>query len=132
MKRVLIAVMACGFALAQTKSEGTAKSGTTKAAPPKTTAVKPNLLDPSTLKARAPETFRAKFTTTKGDFIIEVTRSWSPLGADRFYNLVRSGFFTDAAFFRVLPRFVAQFGISARPDVARAWMTANIHADPVV
>ncbi len=97
----------------------------------KAAAAKPNLLDPRSLTAKAPETFRAKFTTTKGDFIIEVHRGWAPRGADRFYNLVRAGFFKDVAFFRVLSGFMAQFGISGDPAVARAWMQANIPDDPV-
>ncbi len=113
----------CGAVFAQEK-------GATKAAS-KAAAAKPNLLDPSSLKARAPETFKAKFTTTKGDIVIQVTRAWAPNGADRFYNLVRAGFFKDAAFFRVIPNFMAQFGISADPAVSRAWMQANIPDDPV-
>jgi peptidyl-prolyl cis-trans isomerase A (cyclophilin A) len=139
MKKVLIAVIVCGVAVAQTKSGSTGKSdATSKAgakaatpAAPKTAAAKPNLLDPNSMKAQAPADFRVKFTTTKGDFVIEVTRAWAPRGADRFYNLVRGGFFTDASFFRVLPRFVVQFGISARPDVAKTWSRANIADDPV-
>ena len=94
-------------------------------------AARPSLLQPATLKAQAPEVYRAKFTTTKGDFVIEVTRAWAPRGADRFYNLVKNGFYTDAAFFRVLPGFVAQMGIPARPDVARIWYSARITDDPV-
>ena len=95
------------------------------------TQAKPNLLDPSTLTAQAPETFQVKFVTTKGDFTVVVTRAWAPLGADRFYNLVRAGFFTDAAFFRVIPGFMAQFGISARPEVSAVWQPARIPDDPV-
>jgi peptidyl-prolyl cis-trans isomerase A (cyclophilin A) len=91
----------------------------------------PALLNPSALNAQAPETFTTKFSTTKGDITIQVTRSWAPRGADRFYNLVRAGFFTDAAFFRVLRGFMAQFGISAQPDVAQAWANAAILDDPV-
>lgn len=91
----------------------------------------PSLLNPSSLRAKAPETFKVKFTTTKGDVLLEVNRSWAPRGVDRFYNLVKNGFFTNAAFFRVVPRFVAQFGISARPDVAAAWENAKIADDPV-
>jgi len=83
------------------------------------------------MKEQAPATFRAKFTTTKGDFVVEVTRDWAPLGADRFYNLVKNHFFDGAAFFRVLPGFVAQFGLSPRPEVSRVWATANIKDDPV-
>ena len=97
-----------------------------KAAP-----AKPNLMDPKSLNAKAPETYKARFTTTKGDFVIEVHRAWAPRGADRFYNLVHAGFFKDVAFFRVLTGFMAQFGISGEPAVAAAWMHANIPDDPV-
>lgn len=90
-----------------------------------------SLTDPSSLKEKAPATFRAKFTTTKGDFVIEVTRAWAPLGADRFYNLVKNGFYDQASFFRVLPGFVVQFGISAKPSVAMMWHDATIKDDPV-
>jgi len=91
----------------------------------------PNLLDPSTMKETAPATYTVQVETTKGPFTIKVTRSWAPNGADHFYNLVRAGFFTDAAFFRVIPGFMAQFGISARPEVSRIWANANIQDDPV-
>jgi peptidyl-prolyl cis-trans isomerase A (cyclophilin A) len=83
------------------------------------------------MKEQAPATFRAKFTTTKGDFVVEVRRAWAPLGADRFYNLVKNHFFDGAAFFRVLPGFVAQFGLNPRPEVSRVWATAAIKDDPV-
>jgi peptidyl-prolyl cis-trans isomerase A (cyclophilin A) len=95
----------------------------------KTTA---SLLKPDSLKLQAPAVFSAKFTTTKGDFVVEVTRAWSPRGADRFYNLVKYHFFDDAAFFRIVEGFVVQFGISARPDVAHAWENARVIDDPVV
>jgi peptidyl-prolyl cis-trans isomerase A (cyclophilin A) len=91
----------------------------------------PALLHPGTLTAKAPEVFQAKFTTTKGDFVVEVTRAWAPLGADRFYNLVKHGFFTDAAFFRVVPGFIIQFGLSADPGVNKVWREANIQDDRV-
>ncbi len=90
-----------------------------------------SLLQPETLKAKAPEKFRVKFVTTKGPFVVEVTRAWAPLGADRFYNLVKHGFFTDASFFRVVPNFVVQFGLSANPQVSMAWTEARIPDDPV-
>ena len=123
MKKLLIAVLACGVAVAQTQP-GADKKQKAPAAP--------NLLNPASLRARAPATYKVKFTTTKGDVIIQVTRAWAPLGADRFYNLVRAGFYKDAAFFRVLPRFMAQFGISARPEVAEAWENAKILDDKVI
>src|SRR5258706_14954482 len=127
MKKLLIAILACGIAVAQTKTGADKKTDATKKAP-----AAPNLLNPSSMRARAPETYKVKFTTTKGDVIIQVNRGWAPLGADRFYNLVRGGFYKDAAFFRVLPRFMAQFGISARPDVADAWENARITDDRVI
>jgi peptidyl-prolyl cis-trans isomerase A (cyclophilin A) len=89
------------------------------------------LLHPAMLKAQAPAVYDVKFATTKGDFVIEITRAWAPLGADRFYNLAKHGFFTNASFFRVVPGFVVQFGISADPKISAAWETANIKDDPV-
>ena len=92
------------------------------------------LLTPSALNAKAPETFDVKFTTSAGDFVVHVTRAWAPLGADRFYNLVKHHYFDGVAFFRVLrsPRpFMAQFGLSPFPEVNKAWENASIHDDPV-
>jgi peptidyl-prolyl cis-trans isomerase A (cyclophilin A) len=89
-------------------------------------------MNPGLLKARAPDLYRVKVATTKGDFVIEVNRAWAPLGADRFYNLVRNGFFTDASFFRVVPGFIVQFGIPANPRIAAAWQNANILDDRVM
>jgi len=93
---------------------------------------RPSLLNPASLKARAPAVFKARFSTSAGDFVVEVHRDWAPLGADRFYNLVRYGYFTNAAFFRVVPGFVVQFGLSADPAVNKVWKTARIQDDPVV
>jgi peptidyl-prolyl cis-trans isomerase A (cyclophilin A) len=90
-----------------------------------------SLLNPATIKLQAPAVFDAKFTTTKGDFVVEVTRAWSPRGADRFYNLVKYHYFDGTAFFRVMQGFVAQFGISSQPDVSQAWENAKITDDPV-
>ena len=89
------------------------------------------LLDPSRAAEQAPETFRVRMHTTKGPFVVEVNRQWAPLGADRFYNLVKIGFFEDAAFFRVLEGFVVQFGIHADPAVSARWREATIRDDPV-
>ena len=90
-----------------------------------------DLTVPGKLTEKAPESFKARFETTKGSFTIEVTRALSPNGADRFYNLVRSGYFTDLAFFRVIPGFMCQFGIHGDPKVAAAWQKARIPDDPV-
>ena len=96
------------------------------AAPPK-----PSLLKPSTLVARAPAKFSVSFATTRGVFVVAVRRAWASHGADRFYNLVRNHFYDGASFFRVVPGFVVQFGISPRPAVSRAWLNATIPDDPV-
>ncbi len=88
-------------------------------------------MTPAQLNDQAPATFSARFETSKGAFTIEVTREWSPAGADRFYNLVRSGFYDGARFFRVLPGFVVQFGLPGDPELSKAWRTARIPDDPV-
>ena len=93
---------------------------------------RPTLLNPASLTAKAPGVFKAKFSTTAGDFVVEVHRDWAPVGADRFYNLVRNGYFTNAAFFRVVKGFVVQFGLSADPAVNKVWADAKIQDDPVV
>jgi cyclophilin family peptidyl-prolyl cis-trans isomerase len=90
------------------------------------------LLRPALLTAKAPATYQVKFTTTKGNFVLSVTRAWAPLGADRFYNLVRHHFYDNTSFFRVLKGFVVQWGISAYPPVSAAWSHAPIKDDPVV
>jgi peptidyl-prolyl cis-trans isomerase A (cyclophilin A) len=90
-----------------------------------------SLLEPESLKLQAPAVFDAKFTTSKGDFVVEVTRAWAPRGADRFYNLVKYHFYDGAAFFRVLEGFVVQFGINARPEVSHVWENAKIPDDQV-
>jgi peptidyl-prolyl cis-trans isomerase A (cyclophilin A) len=78
-----------------------------------------------------PEVYRVKFETTKGDFIIEVTREWAPRGADHFFDLVQNGFYDGARFFRVVRRFVAQFGINGDPSIQRLWSQMRIRDDPV-
>ncbi len=92
----------------------------------------PMLLTPDALAATAPDIFQARFETSKGDFVIEVHRDWSPNGADRFYNLVSNGFYDDVRFFRVIEGFMAQFGIHGNPEVAAAWRGAQIPDDPVM
>ncbi len=88
-------------------------------------------VDPSLATERAPDVFRASFTTTRGTFVVEVHRDWAPNGADRFYNLVKLGFYDDTRFFRVIDGFMAQFGISGDPAITSRWRTANIKDDPV-
>jgi peptidyl-prolyl cis-trans isomerase A (cyclophilin A) len=88
-------------------------------------------LDPALATAKAPDVFRARFATSKGDFVIEVHRSWAPNGADRFFNLVKMGFFDDTRFFRVIERFMVQYGIPGDPQVSAKWRDAHIPDDPV-
>jgi peptidyl-prolyl cis-trans isomerase A (cyclophilin A) len=90
------------------------------------------LLKPALLKEKAPDTFQVKFETTRGDFTMDVTRAWAPLGVDRFYNLVRHHFYDNMVIFRAVQGFVVQFGISSYPPVNAAWLTATIKDDPVL
>ena len=106
-----------------------ASPGAPKAVPKASTG--PNLLNPATMNATAPAEYNVKFVTTKGEVLIHVTRAMAPNGADRFYNLVRAGFYDNASFFRVLSGFMAQVGISPRPDVSKIWENRNIPDDPV-
>ena len=94
-------------------------------------AAKKRLLNPSLLGEKAPEIFRAKFTTSKGDFVIEVTRGWAPNGADRFYNLVKNGYYNDCRFFRVIDNFMVQFGINGDPSLNQVWYQARFKDDLV-
>ncbi len=89
------------------------------------------LMNPAQLNETAPDKFQVKFDTSKGEFIVEVTRAWAPNGADRFYNLVKNGFYDNCKFFRVIEGFMAQFGISGSPKVSAVWRNARIKDDPV-
>jgi peptidyl-prolyl cis-trans isomerase A (cyclophilin A) len=90
------------------------------------------IFHPEKATEQAPETFKVKFVTTKGDFVIEVTRAWSPLGADRFYNLIKLHFYDGCRFYRAVENFMVQFGINGDPQVNGAWYRAFIPDDPVV
>jgi peptidyl-prolyl cis-trans isomerase A (cyclophilin A) len=89
------------------------------------------LKNPAALKEQAPAVFKASFDTSAGTFVIEVHRDWAPKGADRFYNLVKNGFFDNCRFFRVLTGFMAQFGINGDPAIQGVWRDARITDDPV-
>jgi peptidyl-prolyl cis-trans isomerase A (cyclophilin A) len=90
-----------------------------------------DLSNPASLNEKAPATYKVKFDTSKGAFVVEVHRDWAPNGADRFYNLVKNGFYNDARFFRVISDFMVQFGINGNPKISAVWRDANIKDDPV-
>jgi peptidyl-prolyl cis-trans isomerase A (cyclophilin A) len=127
MKSIYLSILLCSSLLAQAP----ASKAQAPKEPPRGPGSKPSLMNPASLRMKAPDLYRAQFTTTKGDFVVEVHRDWAPIGADRFYNLVKNGFFDDASFFRVIKGFMAQFGISSNPAINRAWQNANIKDDPV-
>jgi cyclophilin family peptidyl-prolyl cis-trans isomerase len=118
MKFVLSAVVALTFATATVFAGGQA-------------AATGSLKNPASLTEKAPDTYKANFDTSAGAFVVEVHRAWAPLGADRFYNLVKNGFFDNTRFFRVVPNFMVQFGLNGDPTVQSVWRTANLKDDPV-
>jgi peptidyl-prolyl cis-trans isomerase A (cyclophilin A) len=89
------------------------------------------LKNPAALNEKAPATFRANFETSVGSFVVTVHRDWAPHGADRFYNLVKNGFFNNVRFFRAIPGFMVQFGIHGDPAVSAAWRNARLPVDKV-
>jgi peptidyl-prolyl cis-trans isomerase A (cyclophilin A) len=90
-----------------------------------------NLANPAALTERAPATYKVRFETNKGPFVLEINRDWAPNGADRFYNLVKNGFYDNVRFFRVISGFMVQFGIHGNPQIAAQWREARINDDPV-
>jgi peptidyl-prolyl cis-trans isomerase A (cyclophilin A) len=130
MKSLITCLVCCSALLAQAPASKSAssKGGATTS---KTGAARPSLTNPASMHAVAPAEYKALFMTTKGDFTVDVHRDWAPLGADRFYNLVKYGFFTNAPFFRVVPGFIVQFGLGPNPAVNKVWETANLKDDPV-
>src|SRR5579863_1082995 len=125
MKTIHVSILLCSSLLALAQSTPTGKE------PPRGPGAKPSLMNPASLKAKAPDSFKAQFTTTKGDFVVEVHRDWAPNGADRFYNLVKNGFYDGVVFYRVVPNFMVQFGINGNTKIDGAWTHANIRDDAV-
>ena len=117
----LVAIAAAALAAIPVVVVGQAKPDLSKAA----------LKDPAALKETAPAGYKAEFDTSAGPFVVDVHRDWAPKGADRFYNLVKNGFFDNTRFFRVVPNFMVQFGLNGDPAVQSVWRTANITDDPV-
>ena len=113
--RRLLITLVCALALAALAVPASAQS----------------LSNPAALREQAPPVYKAKFDTTKGVFVIEVRRDWAPNGADRFYNLVKNGFYDNVRFFRVITSFMVQFGIHGDPKVSAPWREAQLKDDPV-
>jgi peptidyl-prolyl cis-trans isomerase A (cyclophilin A) len=130
MAMLVIALAATNAAAGQAAGGG-GSAGRSQAAGVSANPNKAKLRTPSQLTEKAPETFKAKFDTSKGVIVIEVHRDWAPLGADRFYNLVKNGFYDGCRFFRVLDGFMAQVGMNGDPSIQRAWGNANFRDDPV-
>jgi peptidyl-prolyl cis-trans isomerase A (cyclophilin A) len=98
---------------------------------PAVAAAQPSLKNPASLTEKAPDTYKVRLDTSAGPVVIQVTRAWAPLGADRFYNLVKNGFYDDVRFFRVIPGFMAQGGMSGDPAIQKLWGRNNFNDDPV-
>jgi peptidyl-prolyl cis-trans isomerase A (cyclophilin A) len=143
---LLTLAVACGETEAPAPPPEPAKEAPAKEAPERKEAAKdgpdsrtalpadahPALTDPSKATKTAPDEFKVKFETTKGDFVVAVHKAWAPNGADRLYNLVDIGYFDHVAFFRAIDGFMVQYGISGYPEVNTAWRDATIPDDPVV
>jgi peptidyl-prolyl cis-trans isomerase A (cyclophilin A) len=128
---LLLAVVVAGSACGPRETPSPSPSPTAVVSTPTPVPVaRSPLLDPAQAVETAPATFRVKFETTKGPFVIEVHRAWAPLAADRFYNLVRLGYYDDVTFFRVIDDFMVQFGIHGDPEVSAVWREARIPDDP--
>lgn len=100
-------------------------------AAPSVAAAQASLKDPATLNEKAPASYKVRLDTSAGPVVIQVTRDWAPLGADRFYNLVKNGFYDGVRFFRVIPGFMAQGGMHGDPAIQKVWGRANFPDDPV-
>ena len=127
---LLAVIAAFAVSACDKKSDAPAQSAAPAAAPATAPAASSSLLSPEKANEKAPEVFKAKFATTKGDMIIEVHRAWSPNGADRFYNLVKIGYFDGIPFFRVINGFMAQIGVHTDPEVNAKWHGMTIQDDP--
>ncbi len=100
-------------------------------AAPSMAAAQGSLKDPASLNEKAPATYKVRLDTSAGPVVIQVTRDWAPLGADRFYNLVKNGFYDNVRFFRVIPGFMAQGGMNGDPAIQKVWGRANFPDDTV-
>jgi peptidyl-prolyl cis-trans isomerase A (cyclophilin A) len=128
---IAMAVMALAAMNAAAGQDAAGRAATGQAAGGSANPNRAKLRTPSQLTEKAPDTFKARLDTSKGVIVIEVHRDWAPLGADRFYNLVKNGFYDGCRFFRVINGFMAQFGVNGDPSINTAWRGANLRDDPV-
>lgn len=136
MNTRILVILTCLLAAACGEAARNGENGATEGAPDQTAAPGSPLLHPEAdvWKETAPDEYKAKFETTAGDFVVQVHRDWAPIGADRFYNLVRLGYFDGNRFFRVVPDFVVQWGMKGWPAVDRVWQSspaARLRDEPV-
>ena len=116
---------------AATPDSGTASPDSGTPAPPPAVPKRVVAIAPESMPATAPAEFTVAFESTNGTFAVECRRDWAPNGIDRFYELVKTGYFTDMRIFRVVEGFVAQFGISGDSALSQKWLSSNIPDDPV-
>jgi peptidyl-prolyl cis-trans isomerase A (cyclophilin A) len=131
----LVGIVACSStevpdAAPEAKPEAEKAEAPKEVVAPAAMAGEVSLNDPSTATLTAPATYTLDVVTTKGDFVIDVHRDWAPNGADRLFNLAKSGFYSDVAFFRAIDNFMVQFGIHGDPSVSGVWKKARIKDDP--
>jgi peptidyl-prolyl cis-trans isomerase A (cyclophilin A) len=140
MLAVLVAAPACSQNAGDAQEGATthteqrmAQAAAEKPKPAVTEETGEPLMNPNSkeMTLAAPAKFKAKFETSKGNFVLEVTREWAPIGADRFFNLVRHGYYDNCRFFRMVPGFVVQWGIHGDPAISKHWNDANMKDDPV-
>src|SRR5437016_13852426 len=127
MKHALVVVIFYAAVWAQAKTEAP-KPGPAAKTAPKAKASGPDLMNPATIKGFAPSVYVVKLDTTRGAIVVRVTRNWAPNGADRFYNLVRAGFYNNTIIFRSTDQY-AQFGIPGRPEIAKLWFDRTMPDD---
>src|ERR1035438_7797975 len=126
-----VALAGCSSSREPKKDQPAADAPASQPAPQQEAAAPQKQEAPASFQVRAPATFNVTFDTTKGPVVAEVHRDWAPIGADHFYELVKSGYFDGARFFRVVPNFIVQFGIAGDPAVTRKWKESNLRDDPV-
>jgi len=127
-----VALSGCSSSSEPKKDQPAADTSASQPAPQQEAPAPQKQEAPASFQVHAPATFNVTFDTTKGPVVVEVHRDWAPIGADHFYELVKSGYFDGCRFFRVLPSFVVQFGIAADPAATRKWKEPALVDDPVL